>query len=246
MRELCTCAMEGEHLELMVQEFPEAPLEELRRFARARQSLEEARNMYQRYRRWRSGDGNPDRLLELALAVTDPLFVTIGGSDEHGDAIVMVEGARCDTSLDPEAYCGLICSRLDDALAPDSPRRLIVLIDVRAGTGWPNPPASRFLPLVRKLASCLAENYPERLRNVIVYPLPSLVRFLANCVLVLLDKVTRDKVIVVGQAYSSASVKATDSEVVDRHTLLCPADELKRFVALDMLPDHVHHRHAGL
>lgn len=238
--------MDVAHLDLMLQEFPEAPLEELRRFARARQSLEEARKMYKRYRRWRKGNGNPSRLAELALTVTDPLFVTIGGSDAQGDAIVMVEGARCDTSLDPEAYCGLICSRLDDALAPDSSRRLIVLIDVRAGSGWPNPPPSQFLPLVRKLASCLAENYPERLRNVIVYPLPALVRFLANCVLVLLDKVTRDKVIVIGQDYGSQRVEATNAKTVDGPTLLCPADDLKRFVALDMLPAHVHHRHAGL
>ena len=113
--------------------------------------------------------------------------------------------------------------------------------------------------------------YPERLKTIVVYPLPGLLSFfLSNCILVLLDKVTRDKVKIFGFGSQQRTKEQQHLEDDDknkkeddddpglvspsskrRHGAAklvdpCPASDLSKFVSLDMLPPHARSRHYGL
>eukprot|EP00522_Entomoneis_paludosa_P015658 CAMPEP_0172451634 /NCGR_PEP_ID=MMETSP1065-20121228/9593_1 /TAXON_ID=265537 /ORGANISM="Amphiprora paludosa, Strain CCMP125" /LENGTH=267 /DNA_ID=CAMNT_0013203597 /DNA_START=52 /DNA_END=855 /DNA_ORIENTATION=+ len=51
-------------------------------------------------------------------------------------------------------------------------QKVTVLLDVRPGTGWPNPPALQTVGLIRHLINQLHTRYPNRLHKLILYPIP--------------------------------------------------------------------------
>ncbi|KAJ8605126.1 hypothetical protein CTAYLR_000446 [Chrysophaeum taylorii] len=256
---VATIMADKPHMEALAKAFPDAPLEEVRRFANARDTFEESCKLLKRYRRWRADEGAPSALESRAAPVRDRLFMTAGGVDERGDVVVMIEGARYDTGVAPEAYAAFVCATLDSLLEAESPRRLVVLIDVRAGNHWPNPPPHQLVPFIRCAAKLLADAYPERLRKVAVYPLPYVFRVLASWVLGLLDPVTRNKILVLGTGetassrslFSPASPRspfssASSTTKKPKQLEPCPVDELRTIVSLDLLPEHARDRHEGL
>jgi len=229
--------------------FPGAEEVELERFAAARSSAEEAKALYERYHRWRAGEGSPSSLEARASAVVDRGFVTaVAVSEER--ALVLVEGARYDLSIDADAYVALICSELDAVLSASSRRRLVVLLDVRGGKGWPNPPAWNLVPFVRKCNALIPNVYPERLETILVYPLPTFLRYIGNMVLALLDPVTRAKVVLLGAATHEDLL---GDDLTLKHcgacTIPAPAAALRASLGgqhlLDHMPHHARNRHAS-
>ena len=45
-----------------------------------------------------------------------------------------------------------------------------VLIDCRPRSGAPNVPVLKLLPLIQQMSKTLSEQFPERLENLVVYP----------------------------------------------------------------------------
>lgn len=248
--------MDPRHFTELVGDFPDEPENEVRRFARARDSFDESKKMYKQYRKWRRHQGRPELLVE-ASAKADPRFLSTGGLDEDGDAVVLVEGARFQTGHN-DAYSALICARLDSVLPPVSLRRLVVLVDVRPGKGWPNHPPTRFVSFIKDVASLVSNMYPERLKTIVVYPLPSVLTFvLSSCILAVLDKVTRDKVKILGYGTQQQQLDRSRDDKLQSPTSPstpkkrrvvdpCPATDLNKLVSLDMLPVHARSRHYGL
>ena len=117
---------------------------------------------------------------------------------------------------------------MDEALDRTSAERLVVLIDARSSKGWPNPSALKLVPFLRACASTIPDNYPERLRKVIVYPLPGWAKTLIGLVRKLLDPVTRDKIVL---------IKGDDSRDAP-----CPKG-LTKHCTLEMIPEHARPRH---
>ncbi|KAJ1452685.1 hypothetical protein M885DRAFT_526012 [Pelagophyceae sp. CCMP2097] len=180
-------------MEALVYEYPDAPRAELRRFLDARRGVaEDARAMYRKHRKWRKAEA---LLEESRAALKDDCFCTVGGVDANGDIVVLVEGARYDTTAGAETHVAAICAALDGVLGPESTTRVVALIDVRAGKGWRNPPATQLLGFLRLVCGVVPDNYPERLRAVVVFNLPRLVTWIAHVALRLVDKITRDKVV---------------------------------------------------
>ena len=90
------------------------------------------------------------------------------------------------------------CAHLIDSLVgPADLTKLTILIDVRGGEGWPNPPVTDLLPFFKLANAVLAANYPERAGRIVVYPLPSVVKTTWAMISRALDPVTRDKFVVV-------------------------------------------------
>ena len=187
--------------------FPAAPRAELRRFADARPDGG-AVEFYRAYQRWRLGDGAAETLQRKAAPLvvggdsSPSRFIALGdrlatddGVGRRGDRVVLVEGARFDPAhISSSAYAAHVCRTLDAALASDDASQFVVLIDCRAGKGWPNHGATAFWPLIRELARTVPDCYPERLRCVVVYPLPRWARVSLATATYLLPAKTRQKV----------------------------------------------------
>ena len=108
---------------------------------------------------------------------------------------MLVEGARFDPAhISSSSYAAHVYQTLDAALASDDASQFVVLIDCRAGKGWPNHGATAFWPLIRELARTVPDCYPERLRCVVVYPLPRWARVSLATATYLLPAKTRQKV----------------------------------------------------
>ena len=142
------------------------------------------------YKRQVGGEASPSRFIALGdrLATDD-------GVGKRGDRVVLVEGARFDPAhISSSSYAAHVCRTLDAALASDDASQFVVLIDCRAGKGWPNHGATAFWPLIRELARTVPDCYPERLRCVVVYPLPRWARVSLATATYLLPAKTRQKV----------------------------------------------------
>ena len=230
-------ALTASSLASLVEAFPEAPKAELERFAAARPGKgKEAVKFYKSYVKWRSEEGSAEALVKAAAPAERDgrgVFATLGGFvGEERDRLLLVEGARLDLSVDPKSYVAALCRRMDEALSREDSSRVVVLIDTRSGRGWPNPPALKLVPFLRLCASSIPDRYPERLRKVVVYPLPSWAKTLISLVKRLLEPVTRDKI---------AVVKGDDSRDAP-----CPPGLAKHVKALDDVPEHARRRHAVL
>ena len=187
--------------------FPAAPKAELKRFADARPDGG-AVEFYRAYQRWRLGEGAAETLQRKAAPLvvggeaSPSRFIALGdrlatddGVGKRGDRVVLVEGARFDPSqISSSSYAAHVCRTLDAALASDDASQFVVLIDCRAGKGWPNHGATAFWPLIRELARTVPDCYPERLRCVVVYPLPRWARVSLATATYLLPAKTRQKV----------------------------------------------------
>jgi hypothetical protein len=71
-----------------------------------------------------------------------------------------------------ETYGLALCLYLDRKLDRSSEEKMTVLLDVRAGEGWPNPLAVFMVGWIRKVTKILQSHYPERLETLILFPVP--------------------------------------------------------------------------
>ena len=131
--------------------FPAAPRAELKRFAATRPDGG-AVEFYRNYQRWRLEEGAAETLRRKAAPLvvggeTSPSrFIALGerlhqddGVGKTGDRVILVEGARFDPAhISSSSYAAHVCRTLDAALASDDASQFVVLIDCRAGQGWPN------------------------------------------------------------------------------------------------------------
>jgi hypothetical protein len=85
---------------------------------------------------------------------------------------------------------------------------------------------------MRAACDVIPKVYPERLRKVIVYNLPTIVTWILHLVLRLVDKVTRDKIVLFNGS--------------DGKTAPCPEDLKKHVQHLGVVPDHARFRHTSL
>eukprot|EP00929_Paragymnodinium_shiwhaense_P000402 TRINITY_DN100657_c0_g1_i1.p1 TRINITY_DN100657_c0_g1~~TRINITY_DN100657_c0_g1_i1.p1 ORF type:complete len:369 (-),score=65.53 TRINITY_DN100657_c0_g1_i1:117-1223(-) len=208
--------------------FPQADAAELRRFARARPKGNDALKTYKSYRLWRSGEGQP-ALLEQGLAAMPECWIegsAVCGLAKDGTGIVFVEGARYDTSVPVHAYTQAVCRTVDMMLPDSSEGQITALLDVRPGRGWPNPSPRDIIPFIRDLVKTVMSNYPERLKRLMVYPLPASLVTFANFLLMVMDASLRQKIQLV-----------PDRDFVDH---------LREHVTTDNIPERARSRHPGL
>ena len=198
---------DDDKLRILRRHFPAAPRAELKRFADARPDGG-AVEFYRAYQRWRLAEGAAETLQRKAAPLvvggdsSPSRFIALGerlhqddGVGKRGDRVVLVEGARFDPAqISSSSYAAHVCRTLDAALASDDASQFVVLIDCRAGKGWPNHGATAFWPLIRELARTVPDCYPERLRCVVVYPLPRWARVSLATATYLLPAKTRQKV----------------------------------------------------
>ena len=93
--------------------------------------------------------------------------------DIHGHTVLHVLPGRIDLGYSATVYTLALSHYLESlfqVLATDV--KLTVLLDVRAGRGWPNPPALQMVGFIRRVASDLCARYPNCLNKCLIFPLP--------------------------------------------------------------------------
>lgn len=127
--------------------------------------------------------------------------------DKDGVRILHVLSARLDPTLaDAQLYTNAMALYLDQLFDrhKQEEERVTILLDVRPGQGWKNPPALELVGLIRHAATRLHDLYPDRLHKCILYPIPRPAIFIWKMVQIFLDASVREAVCLIpGDAYST-------------------------------------------
>ena len=148
-----------------------------------------------------------------------------------GTRITFVQAARYDAEAgSTTAYTLAAAALFDEHLARDGDEKCTVLVDTRGAEGWANPPATSLVGLIRELTGTLRANFPERMRRLVVYPVPWAATALWTMVQQFLDAETVAKVVLLSGPATRGSP---------------PPPELFEYVALSEIRDDLRPRHEG-
>jgi hypothetical protein len=204
--------------------FEDVPEAEWQRFLAARDGeQEEASEMLREHLAWRAAslplaDGSP------TLGSGLPAMLVFGEGERRalsGTRVAVFLAAMYDPKLaDDDAYTRAIAATLDANLDRAAAEKITLLVDVRGGDGWANPAATSVIPFLRTLSSVLSANFPERLHQLIVFPVPWIASTLWSVIKQFLDANTARKVVLLdGPADRKAPLPPTLAEYVDESTL---------------------------
>lgn len=91
--------------------------------------------------------------------------------------LVQVLPGMIDKKLAPlEFYALCVAIYLDMKLDRNSDESIYILVDVRAGVGWPNGSPTSLIPFVKNLIRLLSDTMPERMCQTQVFPIPSVAK----------------------------------------------------------------------
>ena len=107
--------------------------------------------------------------------------------------------ARFDVSIAPgEVYALAAGLYLDRRLSRLTTEKVSLICELRGGRGWANPTPWSMLPFIRATSSLLGKHFPERLKRMVLVPMPSSALWVWSAVQKFLDADTASKVVVVG------------------------------------------------
>mmetsp|Transcript_5944 Transcript_5944/g.10218 ORF Transcript_5944/g.10218 Transcript_5944/m.10218 type:complete len:245 (-) Transcript_5944:93-827(-) len=181
-------------LRLMQERFPDSNESDLDRFLRARdQDLDKAGTMYEAHLKWRSEAlvWTDDDREAIRKTLSSRRFYVLDERDANGRPIVYFcfhrfKDGCYDIEEELRAYVFLIEEEVIPKLNGTPDGKWTVLCDVSATR---KPPMS-FLTKSNKL---LADNYPERLCRLVMFPVPSFVKTIIQGMLYFVDAETRSK-----------------------------------------------------
>jgi hypothetical protein len=118
-----------------------------------------------------SGEQTKNQLPQIIYLNTDESGKAL--TDKDGGRILHVLPALINRqAANADLYAMILCFYLDRKFDRASEEKVTVVIDVRAGEGWPNPVAFMMIKFVRTVAIQLQSRYPERLKSLVVFPVP--------------------------------------------------------------------------
>jgi hypothetical protein len=123
---------------------------------------------------------------------------------KDGTRIIHLVPARFDLSIaTAQVYALAAALYLDRLLSRSTTEKVSLICDVRGGRGWANPTPWSLLPFIQATSSLLGRHFPERLKRMVLYPMPSSAVWVWQAAKKLLDADTASKVVVVGDGLSS-------------------------------------------
>ena len=96
-----------------------------------------------------------------------------------------------------ETFVSIFGLYLDLKLERHDEEMLTLLIDVRPGRGWANPPALQLVGFIRHVAHKLHDLYPCRLYKCILYPIPRPAIYIWHSIRVFLDPALTKRIVLV-------------------------------------------------
>jgi hypothetical protein len=183
----------------MAKKFPNESRTTLIRFLIARKaSIKDAADMLEKSNVWRSANMPPPAAVTSAALGAKCIFSH--GRALDGSPVIYFRGANYDGAAAPSmAYALAAANVIDQVVAPleaaSSSRvgeSVTVLVHTAFVPGAINAPAD--IGFIKDFVQVLSDNYPERLKRLIVYPFPWYGRAIWQVVRPFLDPRTADKV----------------------------------------------------
>ncbi|KAI2508036.1 CRAL/TRIO domain containing protein [Fragilaria crotonensis] len=110
-------------------------------------------------------------LPQIVFAYTDEKGLPM--TSKSGRRLLHVMPARINKKLaSAETYALALSLYLDHKQDRNKLDLFFVMLDVRPGKGWANPPAYNMMPFIKAVGNLLHQHYPERLDKLFLYPLP--------------------------------------------------------------------------
>jgi len=174
-----------------------------------------------------------------------PQWVHIHGRARDGSLLMHAVGGKLDlTSGTYEEFTMDIAAIFDKALDRRGNEKLTIILDTRGGDGWPNPPGKSMVNFARLASNVLSTNFPMRVHQLIIYPLPWPFGTLYQNVIkpFMPTRVAEAVVILEGAGRGSDSARIEGSA---QETLSCPK-ELGNYLTMDAIRPDMRSRHIGL
>ncbi|GMH81272.1 hypothetical protein TL16_g08877 [Triparma laevis f. inornata] len=184
---------------------------------------------------WRKTEAAPENLKTaqrgLGEGPSKTFIRKLDGLSNDGYPVLYIQGGKFDPIIPVENYTLMVAKLLFDTFSFDSVGKAAVLVDCRAGKGWPNPRADKMIPLIKNVNSLLANHFPDRTHQIILYPIPGFMKPIWNTISMLLDKKAREQFFVLAGANSQTGKVPKD---------------LGKFVRMEIIPEDMKEFHAGL
>lgn len=212
------CEPDGEAAKELHKKFPNLSKSDIVRFLVARKGdVEAATEMLNKYLDWRNLNF-PVTKEKIAKALETKCFFPYGQAVDGSPVVYMRGGLYDNTRATAEQFTLAAAYTIEHSLKqyPDQLSVTVVVHTSHVAEG-PNAPADTHF--IKLFIQVLSDNFPERLRRLVIFPFPWYGRAIWSVLKVFVDKRTQDKVLLL-----SCSAKAGIPE------------ELKKFVDPKSMP----------
>eukprot|EP01041_Mallomonas_annulata_P004387 gene4387-8735_t len=183
---------ETEAMNQMLSKFPTADINDLERFLIARKgNVSHAADMYSKCSLWRSKHFPVTRSMVENAFRCNCMFVH--GVARNGTPVLLFRNATYDKSKASSQEFVLAAAYCMNMALSRAPRtKVTVLIHTAASPGCVNGPADT--AFIKAFITVMADNFPESLSKMIIYPFPWMAHVIWSMVKVFIDAKTRSKV----------------------------------------------------
>ena len=190
---LPNCEPDGLIAQEMRRLFPNSNIVDIFRFLVARKgNIEQAAAMMRSAVDWHSSNF-PSRNMEIVTAFKTGCFFYHGKALD-GTPILFFRGAFYDSKVaSPLQYVLAAAYVIDTVMSRSDQISVTVLVHACGIKGAPNESAD--INFIKTFVQILSDNYPERLKRLVIYPFPWFGRALWSIIKMFIDKRTQDKVV---------------------------------------------------
>ena len=197
------CEADGPAAREMIAKFPDTSVNDIVRYLVARKgNVQAASEMLEKCNEWR------EKNFPLRRSEMEPIYSSkvmfYHGTARDGSPVIYFRGGLYDKNLaTPETHVLGAAHAIDEALKHGSTINVTVMVNTANVDGGPNATAD--MNFIKAFVAVLSDNYPERLKRLILYPFPWWGRTIWSMVGVFLDKRTADKVVLLSGDVSSSA-----------------------------------------
>jgi hypothetical protein len=136
--------------------------------------------------------------------------------DRDGNRVLhLLSGLINPNTASAKIYANSIAIYLDSNFDRNSTEKVTIMVDVRAGEGWPNTPAYKMVTFLKTIIKVFEYNFPERVKKFVTFPVPRIAIGVFNTIKLLFDSNTANKIVLVS---GSAAVDAPlPKEAIKEH-----------------------------
>ena len=193
------CDPYGPEAKQMQELFPEAPLCTIVRFLVARKGkVELAAEMLKNHMAWRKENLplTAEKSAGVIKALETGVFFPYGVAKD-GTPILVFRGGMYNAAVaGPEDYTMAFAWGIEEALRNTAQLQVTVLANCRAAVGGTNAPAE--MAFIKKLTAVLSDNFPERLKRTVLFPMPWYARLMKSAAALFMDPRSMAKIIFAG------------------------------------------------
>lgn len=192
---LPNCEPAGFTAQEMSRLFPGENIVDIVRFLVARKgNLELAAKMMRSAVDWHSSNF-PSKLVDIIPALQTGCFFSHGTALD-GTPLLFMRGAFYSSKIaTPLQYVLAAAYVIDTVLAKSDQISVTVLVHASGIAGAPNESAD--INFIKLFVQVLSDNYPERLKKLVIYPFPWFARAMWGIIKLFVDKRTQDKVVLI-------------------------------------------------